>query len=283
MAKKNEVIVLMPAYNAAQYIGEAISSILQQGFKDFDFVICDDCSTDNTLNVIELFKDPRITVLHHPVNMGVVRAMNSLTASIQSHHKYVAIMHADDIAHPTRLQKQHDYLEANPEVAVLSTITQHINEKGEKIAGWELDEKTLTPTAIKKQMLIENCITHSTVMMRSFIIDQYGYDLNQIRSNSYAVEDYPLWLHTLSDDFIIDKLNEKLLDYRVHTNNTTTREYRSRNAYFILYDTKKRYLEKRKEAHQITSFDKKLARQMKKDYLLAVGKNIKTFIKRKIG
>lgn len=280
MRKQNEVIIIMPAYNAAPYIGQAITSILNQDFKDFDFVICDDCSTDDTLSIIEIFDDERIKVVKHPTNMGVVKAMNTLVANVESHHKYVAIMHADDIAHPDRISKQYEYLESNPDVAILSSISQHINEKGEPIQGWELDEITLDPEDIRKTMIVENCITHSTVMMRSFILDTYGYDINQIRSNSYAVEDYPLWLHALSDGYHIEKLNEKLIDYRVHTNNTTNREYRTRNVYTILYETKKRYLEQRKEHFTLTPFDKLVALQMKKDYLLALGKSIKGFVKK---
>lgn len=280
MAKRNEVIVILPAYNAERYIGDAISSILRQSFVDFDFVVCDDCSTDSTLDVIDLFEDERLMVFQNPENMGVVRTMNTLLAFVKKHHKYVAIMHADDIAHPDRLLKQYNFLENNPDVAILSTLTQHINEKGEpQETGWDLDESTIDPELIKKTMIKENCITHSTVMMRSFIADQYGYDLNQIRSNSYAVEDYPLWLHALSDDFVIAKLTDKLLKYRVHTNNTTTREYRSRNVFTILYDTKRRYIERRKEAHTITPFDKKIMLQMKLDYLKSIGKNLKKFIK----
>ncbi len=273
---QSDIIVLMPAYNAAKYIREAIDSVLGQTRTDFVLAICDDCSTDDTAAIIQSYTDSRIQFVQHPVNMGVVAAMKTLTSCIQVEHRYAAIMHADDICHPERLEKQYRYLEEHEDVAVLATLTQHINEAGIPEGSWPLDEATLTARQIRQTMPRENCITHSSVMIRSIILEAIGYDSHQARSTSYAVEDYPLWLNVLSSGYSIEKLNERLLYYRVHHNNTTNREYRTRNAYQILYETKKKYLETRKKTYPLNDYDRLIAFYMRLDYLKSIGKNIKS-------
>ena len=107
------VSVIMPVYNAAKYLQKAIDSILHQTLSDFELIIINDCSTDNSDAIINSYNDPRIKYIRQPQNNGVVAAMNTGLAAVQSN--YVAVMHADDISFTNRLEKEFSYLEKHPE------------------------------------------------------------------------------------------------------------------------------------------------------------------------
>src|ERR1700761_3392427 len=106
------ITVLMPAYNAEKYIGEAITSVLQQTYTDFELLIVNDGSTDSTASIINNFIDERIVVINQP-NMGVAAALN--TGLEYARGKYIARFDADDVCYSYRLEKQIRFLQDNPE------------------------------------------------------------------------------------------------------------------------------------------------------------------------
>ena len=123
----------MPAYNAEKYIGEAIESILNQTFKDFEFIIIDDCSTDKTWEIIQEYakKDSRIRAFHNEHNLYISKARN---LSIElSQCDILAIMDADDNSMPNRLEKQYNLLLNNPDIAVVGAFMEIIDELGKSI------------------------------------------------------------------------------------------------------------------------------------------------------
>ena len=109
--------VIMPAYNAEKYIGEAIESILNQTFTDFEFIIIDDGSSDHTADIIKGFHDERIRFIQNEKNSGVANTLNKGLELSQG--EYIARMDADDISLPARFEKQVAFMEANPDVAVV--------------------------------------------------------------------------------------------------------------------------------------------------------------------
>lgn len=267
-----DVSVIMPVYNAAKYLQKAIDSILHQTLSDFELIIVNDCSTDESEFIIKLYTDNRIKFIQQPQNMGVVAAMNKGLALAKS--LYVAVMHADDISISDRLEKEFTYLENHPETAVVAGFIENINDKDEPVGKWKEDRNTISALQIKDEMIKGNCIAHPTVMMRTDIVKKYGYS-SAPQHKGYAVEDYPLWLHLLADGYVIEKIAEPLLHYRIHTQSATGTFLRSKNPFFVNYHSKKFFLQQRKEVGKWNDFDKKVRVSMFKDFILGTLKEIK--------
>ena len=123
------VSVVMPAYNAEKFVGEAITSILHQTYRNLELIIVEDCSIDNTLKEIEKFHDERIKLLRNPVNKGIAYSTNR---GIEvSRGKYIALMDDDDISEPDRIKLQVDFLEERQSIDILGGRYCEINENGD--------------------------------------------------------------------------------------------------------------------------------------------------------
>jgi glycosyltransferase involved in cell wall biosynthesis len=264
----------MPVYNGGDFLATAIKTVLEQSFTNFEFIIIDDCSADESQKVIRSFNDHRIRLHIHKENGGVVAAMN--TGLMLASAPYVAVMHADDIAYPHRLQLQKDWMDKNQDTALVAGFIEFINREGHVTGKWELDRKKHSRKSIRSCMPRENCIAHSSVMMRSSIVKNYGYDTGQ-QKKGYAVEDYPLWLNLLADGHHIDKINQPVLGYRTHEQSATTQYLRTQNPYFINYYTKKTYLRQRKRKGY-TAFDYLVFTTMQLDFIKAHIKMVKRFV-----
>ena len=121
----------MSVYNGAKFLGEAIDSILAQTFTEFEFIIIDDASTDDSLKIINSYKDARIIVVKNTKNHGLTKSLNIGIAKAKG--KYVARMDADDISMPKRLEKQFDFMEEHPEFAFCGSKAISINEEGQEV------------------------------------------------------------------------------------------------------------------------------------------------------
>jgi len=229
------VSVILPAYNCEKFIGKAIQSVLQQTLSDFELIIINDGSTDNTEFIIQEFKDPRVVYLKNPENKGLIYSLNS--AISLSKAKYIARMDADDICLPERLARQKTFLDEKKDIAVVACTVDIIDDKEEKKGVWELDRQTITPEQIKEAILKQNCIAHPTVMMRSEIIKQLKY--KEYQKN---IEDYDLWLRLLNRGYRIAKLNETLLLYRIHSTSITSIHLKKTNPFFKHFVMKIKFL-----------------------------------------
>ena len=180
-----KVTVLMSVYNGEKYLKEAIESILNQTFRDFEFIIINDGSTDSTSAILTRYqqKDARIRI-YSQENQGLVASLNRGCQLARG--EYIARMDADDISLPERLAKQVAYMEANTEVGVLGTWMECINAKG--IPHRKVRTPT-TPSLIRWYLLFGCCMVHSSILMRRDVIEQVGF----YRSEALHVEDYDLW------------------------------------------------------------------------------------------
>jgi glycosyltransferase involved in cell wall biosynthesis len=212
-----KVSVIMPVYNASSFLRASLNSILEQTFTDFELLIINDASVDDSLQIIQSYSDERIRVINNHFNEGVISSLNKGLALAKG--EYVARMDADDICMSGRFAKQVSYLNDHPEVAVLSTKLVLINEKGEEIGYWQEDVLADSAEKIKSMLPEINCIGHPTIMMRSKIVSPFGYNPDLKFS-----EDWGLWLVLLAENYTIDKLNEVLLKYRVHDQSVTVKE-----------------------------------------------------------
>ncbi len=197
----------MPVYNGASYIEEAIESILQQTFTDFEFLIIDDGSSDDSADLIASYDDIRIRLLRNQSNLGLVRSLN--IGIKQACGKYLARMDADDISLPHRLARQCAFMEQFPEVGVCGAWLEAFEGNTRTLWSPPLEHDRIVST-----LLFESVIYHPTVMIRKTVLDCNAlcYSIDY----PYA-EDYELWCR-LSRFCRLANIGEVLLHYRLHGN-----------------------------------------------------------------
>lgn len=200
-----EISVYMIVYNGQRHVGEAVRSILEQGFRDFEFVIVDDGSTDATFDILTAFNDPRVRIIRQP-NIGRPKARNR--ALLECKGRYIAVIDADDMAMPTRLQRQWEFLERNPDISIL--FTDYVTMNGE---GGVLWTETLPPADLdlRKLLYYKNPILNSSAMFRHSVYEKIGpYDESMI-----YCQDYDFWVRGASM-FRMACLSEPLAMKRLH-------------------------------------------------------------------
>ena len=202
------VSVILPAYNAARYVGTAVGSILAQSFDDFELIVLDDGSSDETLHMVQdlAIRDARIRVVSR-ANLGLVATLNELVGLARG--KFIARMDADDISHPDRLRLQIEYLQSHPECVALGTRALYIDPDGLPIhelvdcfSHEQIEQVLLRP---------EIGVLHPTVMMRRAEVVRIG----GYRSEYRHAEDLDLFLR-LGEAGKLANLPQVLLWYRVH-------------------------------------------------------------------
>lgn len=199
------VIVLMAVYNGASTIRAAVESVLAQTYRDWQLLIVDDGSTDGTRDVIRLFADSdcRVRPIFSATNRGAAAARN--LGWRQTKDEFVAVLDADDISLPRRLERQVAFLQAHPEVDVLGTGMEVMDETG-KVHGCEFPRER--HEEMVKHMYKENPFAHPSVMMRRRFLEALeGYDERLRRS-----QDADLWLRGYRR-FRYHNLQEPLIRY----------------------------------------------------------------------
>jgi glycosyltransferase involved in cell wall biosynthesis len=203
-----QLTVLMPVYNAEKFLREAIESILQQTFADFEFLIIDDGSTDNSVPIIQSYPDPRIRLLKNDQNLGISATLNKGIVAAAS--DIIARMDADDISHPSRLEKQFHYMQNNPDCALVSCWANVITE----------DKQFVRLERYRSEfyyfnLTFECWMYHPTIVFRRQPVIQVG-----MYSMPYS-EDYDLFWK-ISTRFKIGNLEEPLVDYRLSPTSLNT-------------------------------------------------------------
>jgi glycosyltransferase involved in cell wall biosynthesis len=210
------ISVLLPCYNSDMYIGEAIQSILDQTYSNFELIILDDGSTDNTISIISEFKDKRIVLLCENENKGIVYQLNKGIEHAQG--EFIARMDADDVSFPERFQKQVEFLEnpKNFKIDVLGTDAVSIGSSSKSIIHQNYRSEQIS------FMLNFKCpILHPTVLIRRRVFDQG----KRYPQDYVFAEDYALWrLIDKGDNLAI--IPNILLSYRIHDNQTNKSEER---------------------------------------------------------
>lgn len=206
MNKKVRVSVIMSAYNTERYIEEAVKSILNQTFRDFEFLIFDDGSTDQTFTLLKKLarKDKRIQLFSDGKNKGYIPRFNELLKKAKG--EYLARMDADDVSLPKRFEKEVSFLDANPGIALVGTQGFIINRMGVKIGKIEY------PTSdgdIRNKMVARNPFIHpSTMYRKSALRGLGGYD-----QSFHPAEDYEFFSRMLQKRKAAN-LSEFLINYR---------------------------------------------------------------------
>jgi len=223
--------VVMPVYNAASYLEEAIDSILAQTFSDFEFIIVDDASTDKSYEILKNYqkKDKRIRLLRNDKNLKqgatVTRALDEAKGS------FIARMDADDISDKYRFEKQIDYLTTHKKVVAVGSQCLLINKKG-KVMG----EKTF-PTEFEQvyKYIFEFCPVQQPAMM--FAIKRLPKDFAFYDHGMSPVEDVELLLKLFKYGRV-ENINEYLLKYRIHGENSSLKHLK--HSFFLTFISRMR-------------------------------------------
>lgn len=214
-----KISVVMPTFNSEKYLKEAIDSILKQTFSDFELIIIDDMSCDNTKNIVLSYQDSRIRFIENK-SKNISKALN---IGIQhSKGEYIARMDSDDVSLPERLKKQYEFLENNKHISILGTNVIEISEYGDFLRKSSFIKK---PTIIDA---LSSCVVcHPTVMFRKKDLNKWDLRYNE---QYKTAEDQELWARALLVVNIYN-LDDALLKYRKHTESATiiTRECGEKN------------------------------------------------------
>ena len=211
---KPDISVIMSVYNGETYLEEAIESVINQTFKNWELIVINDCSTDSTAEILDGLsaKDERIKVHTNEVNLKLPTSLNK--AISLSSGKYIARMDADDICLPDRFEKQFKFMEENGDVALSScrfmTVKNGVYASGG--AGGRLDHN-----ALKAMLLVVNPILHPGVIAKAEVLKKFNYD-----TTLTCTEDLELWTRMVMNNQKIEILPECLLIYRLHDKQITS-------------------------------------------------------------
>jgi glycosyltransferase involved in cell wall biosynthesis len=205
-----KVSILMPVYNAGQYLSQALDSILSQSFRDWELILINDGSTDDSESVITRYDDERIYYIKNPVNLKLIKTLNKGIDYCGG--RYIARMDADDICHPDRLKQQVKFLDSHPEYLMCGTSAIVIDSTGKKTGKIH----NLTDNDyLQIGLMFSPSFIHPGMMIRREILCRNRYD----EAYKHA-EDYELWCRIARQGKVAN-IDSELLRYRWHGSNVS--------------------------------------------------------------
>jgi glycosyltransferase involved in cell wall biosynthesis len=202
MDKDVKVTIGIPFYNAGKHLFYSIRSVINQTFADWELILVDDGSTDNSLQIAQRFTDPRIRIIHDNLNRGISFRLNQIISEAQG--KYLARMDADDIAFPERLEEQVSIMENDPSLEIIDSEAIIINENNEVTGSRSMKTDLANP----RKVFDTAQFIHPTVMFRKSFIEKYLYN-----SEFDGAEDRDLWMRCCHSAHY-HKIDRPLLFYR---------------------------------------------------------------------
>jgi len=207
------VSVIMPMYNAESYLKDAVDSILNQTFQDFELIILDDASTDNSTSILDSYSDSRIVRYTSDKNIGLANILNIGLKMAKG--EYIARMDSDDISLPARLQIEVDYLDSHPKIDLVSCGMQQ----------FDLANRTM----LYKEsfwLVCYNAFFFSPILHASSMWRKKSFEDNALcyRQERVPSEDYDLWVRALCKGLKLINIPEVLYKYRIHGNQNTTNQ-----------------------------------------------------------
>lgn len=208
-----KVTVLMPVYNGEKYLKEAVESILNQTFKNFEFLIINDGSTDDSVKIINSYGDKRIKLVHNEKNLGLIATLNKgINLALG---QYIIRMDCDDISLPNRIAVQVDFMDRHQEVGVCGSWVKIIGR-----GRTYINRYFCQPEEIKASLLFNASLAHPSVIMRREIILKYNLQYDE---NYKHAEDHELWTRA-SRYFLLANIPKVLLAHRLHAD-TVSHQY----------------------------------------------------------
>lgn len=200
------ISIVMPAFHAEKYIRQAIDSILQQIYKNWELLICDDCSADNTASIISSYSDHRIKSIRNTSNMGYLKVCNKLFAQCKG--EFITFQDADDYSSPHRLEKLIAAFQKSPDVMMIGSYARIVDESGKFIRN---DERKLNYVEILQKLPMTSQFNGATVMIKRKVFEYIGGYREYF--NDYAYQDYD-WTFRIAENFVSINIPEYLYFYR---------------------------------------------------------------------
>lgn len=216
-----KVSVLIPCYNHESYIAHTINSVLNQSFSDFELIVCDDCSTDNSRNVIDSFCDPRIKKVYPEKNLGVVLNLNNMISMASG--EYIAVLGSDDEWQKEKLSRQVEVLDNNANIAACFTWADIIDETGNIALSCDFNTDIFNVDNLSQGERLKmfynsgNHLCHSSLLIRKSVHDELGLYNISLRQ----LHDYDMWVRIINR-YPIFVITDKLTLYRRASGNTTS-------------------------------------------------------------
>ena len=204
---RREVTVLIPVRDGARFLGEALDSVFAQTYEDFEVVLVDDASTDEIGGVLARYRDPRLRIVHRERTGGTAVALND--GLEEARGRYVAVMHADDIALAHRLARQIGFLDRHPDIGIVGGNQQPIDVDGRPVG--HATRLPTSPGHIRWMLHVHNCLNHPTIVARRDVLR----DLGGYRPEAVPAEDYALWVDAMEATRIAN-VDDVVLRYRTH-------------------------------------------------------------------
>lgn len=205
------VSIILPVYNAEEYLEECINSILVQTYKKFELIVINDGSTDNSMIIISNFKDERLKVIDN--NHNFIESLNlGITVA---NGEFIARMDADDIMLPNRLETQLDFMETHPKIDICGCWAETFYTK-KYIMKMPVDHKTIV-----SNLLLNNILIHPTIIMRVSSISKFPGYPNLYKKNYIYAEDYKLWTEMSAAGYRFANIPKVLLKYRLSQKQVT--------------------------------------------------------------
>ncbi|HDU8579810.1 TPA: glycosyltransferase [Vibrio diabolicus] len=207
------ISVAIPVYNAEKYLSLAISSVLAQSYSDFELIILDDGSTDNSLAIAKSFDDERVRIISDGENLGLPSRLNQIIDI--SKFDFIARMDADDVIPPNRLEQQIAYLLDNPDKDLVTTGFAYVDDSN--VRGVNIPELKVS-YSLSDMLNNQHGICHASLLVR-----KSWYNRNKYDALMHRVEDYELWLRAfLNDDLKMGYISE--VGYYYRSDNTLTKK-----------------------------------------------------------
>lgn len=218
------VSILMPVYRTEPWLREAIDSMLNQTFTDFELIILNDCSPDDAETILDTYSDPRIVRYRGDHNVGLANILNH--GLDMARGRYIARMDSDDLSLPDRLAIQVAYLDSHPNIDLCSTAMQLFGSRD------DLWVRSADPEKVRIDALFHSPILHASSLWRRDRFEAFGL---RFRQQWVPAEDYELWTRALLSGLRLVNLPQPLYLYRIHphqaTANPSPREQEVRQAY----------------------------------------------------
>lgn len=198
-----KISVLTSVYNSADLLRPAIESVLNQTFTDFEWIIINDATPDNSIEIIESYNDPRIKIIHNKTNLGLAASLNKGLELCKG--KYIVRMDTDDVCYPNRFEQQVNYMDTHNEIAIAGSW---VNLTGDWSGVWKTP---ITHEEIKCKLLFNSAIAHPSVIIRKSELLKHNL---QYSEELKKIQDYDLWARAIR---VVRFANipEVLMDYRI--------------------------------------------------------------------
>jgi len=237
-----KVSVVMPVYNVEEYVVEAVQSVLNQSFSNFELLVIDDCGQDDSIQRIKKFKDKRIKIIHHSRNQGLAAARNTGIRNAQG--EFIALIDSDDLWLKDKLKCHYKHLKSRPHVGLSFSRSAFIDQNGQRCHGYQMPQ--LTDITVGKLICRNPIGNGSAAVIRRTALNELVlgdwsngqfFDENLRRS-----EDIECWLRLmLKTNWEIEGLSDTLTLYRINVQGLSAQVYEQLASWEIVIKKTKTY------------------------------------------